>query len=46
VKVFGPGLALKISGTIRAATRLMIPAYLLTNAAAIGACVALAVLLT
>ncbi len=46
VKVFGPGLTVKISETIQAAVRLMIPAYILTTGAAIAACVTLAVALT
>jgi len=46
VKVFGPGLTAKISETIRAAVRLMIPAYLITTGGAVAGCLALAVLLT
>lgn len=46
VKVFGPGLTVKISETIQAAVRLMIPAYGLTTLGAIAGCAALAALFT
>ena len=46
VQVFGPGLTVRISATINAAVSVMVPAYLATSAAAVLACITMALLLT
>jgi putative membrane protein len=44
VRVFGPGLTVRMSEAINAAVGRMIPVYLIATGAAIGACAALAIL--